>query len=68
MLLQKSKIFLCLFLVTLLIFACISLPKESKASGTMNIAEGAYYLRNTQSKSYVDIQNQNMANGTIIHQ
>ena len=34
----------------------------------VTIADGRYYIRNKASEKYVDIEDQNMANGTTIHQ
>ncbi len=69
MLLQKSKSVLCSFLIlSLVLIFCTGLTQSLRADSTTTVDDGGYYLRNVQSKAYVDIQNQNMANGTIIHQ
>jgi len=67
---KKLKFILNVVLVFSLI--CSAIPvfeKTSVAANAYDVEDGEYYyIKNVQSKSYIDIQNQNMANGTLIHQ
>ncbi len=64
-----SKKILSTILVFLLILSAIPLTaQKTSAASSATISNGEYYIKNVQSKRYVDIKNQTMANGTIIHQ